>query len=136
MDSVDRIHSDVQKCTIVKRCNLLKLLMNFVIVKTCNYANSLNKIMIDIYFKVCYNVITMNETKPERQGRTLQIQKERRCLKMKLCYQCFLKYYSEGLDASKLWDKLPCSTQLPETCDHCQLTGLYVRATPVVVPTT
>ena len=44
MDSVDRIHSDVQKCTIVK---------------TCNHANSLNKITIDIDFELCYNVITM-----------------------------------------------------------------------------
>ena len=37
------------------------------IVKTCNYANSLNKITIDIDFELCYNVITMNETKPERR---------------------------------------------------------------------
>ena len=39
-----------RKRTIVKRCNLLKSLMNFV---------------IDIDFELCYNVITMNETKPE-----------------------------------------------------------------------
>ena len=111
-------------CNMLQRCNLLKSFMNFVIVKTCNHANSLNKITIDIDFSLCYNVITMNEIKPER-----------RYLKMKLCYQCFLKYYSESSDAPKLWDKLSCS-QTQETCDHCRLKGLYVRAMPIVTPTT
>jgi len=55
---------NVATCCILATClqRVAYLQRVDVIVKTCNHANSLNKITIDIDFEACYNVITMNET--------------------------------------------------------------------------
>ena len=59
---------------------------------------------------------------------------------MFLCYQCFCKKRSksnvvlshEGFSISlsesdDMWDRIPCDTEVRETCEVCGLHGLYVR---------